>query len=799
MISLLIDDKEVDFDTSQSLALTLSVSSITNIDSSSAGYSKTIVLPKTLKNREILGDLDEINSITMFNQQQHTGRITVDGFVVIDGQVMLSSSTSSLGYGEYEIVIIGASKLWVSNAAQDMINEINISFSDTITSSMIKQSWSWDSPVRMLPVMRDEDFYENENKYAYVPIRILSARDYHPFLHLATLMRTIFESSGYSIASEFMDSDYFDSLYISGAYSTRDVDALKEKMDFLAGVFADKSATANHFGRVVADPSCLLSSFGNIVDTADPFEESEDGVRVSGVYNVDNCFYNKDGFVVFVPTSDVTISFELNINYLTEYYITSRGELLGFNEIYLDEYQGNSFKLTNSFVDKKASLFSGYDYMVIVFDYQQGDEYKLAYRVSSLNATSPDDYEQEIEYSLFSSRTEFLSLSTSMYVVCVVLYKKDESGNYVECEDDWAVYDASVGERGTVEVEVCVRSESENLSSGEIKYFHDIYFGGAEEGMTFTLLKETTLRPVFSPHPGLDSSITFVDVAQHEYRQIALLSSVRHLFDLCFYTDNQNKVVYIEPRRDFYNQDVIVDWSDKIDMSYGIKISELGDDLSSQITFAYQDGDGAVARWNESYKEKFAEWSADIANNFADDGEQIYYNTMFCPTIDLTGVLPNAADATFINVGDRDDDEISDDDLNFPCKIVRYMGMVDLPEGQSWGWPSSNAEYPCLGFHSGLHNIGSLCFDDRDNQVGLHEYYDGAVEIYNNSKRVELYLKLSPKDVEPLVVMNSLERDFRALYRLEIGGESALFYLEEICDYNPASSGSTKCIFIKKV
>ncbi len=795
MIQLFIDDQLADIDLTSGISISLSVSTITSLDSSSTGYTKTLELPMTLRNRAIIGDFDQINSTTMFNQQSHTARIEVDGQRVIDGQLMMTSVSRYANSGTYYAVIIGSSRLWVSEASANMINEIDVDFSCTISDSTIVQSWTWDDPVRMLPVMRDGTFDDNVSSYAYVPVRIFSVRDYHPFLHVKTMLKAIIESAGYSIISDFIETEYFDTLYISGAYSQRDVDAIKEKMDFYAGCFSSKSSTANLLGRVYANPSVASCSIGNIVDTADPLEQSDDGSYLSGVYNVDNCFYKKNGLICFVPPSEVDVSFELDIEYLTDYYLLSRDELTGFNEIYLDSFQSHTFKLINRFVDKKESIFSGYDYKGFVFDHQDGNTYKLCYRVQ---VDGSEDY-LEYTYSTFSARTFSFNIDSSNTLIDTVLYQLSSSGVYETCSLDWAVYDGSVEEHGVVEVHICVRSQTETLSAGEAKYFSSFYFGGADTGMGITVLDTTTLRPVFSPHPGLGTTIEFADVAQHSYRQIVLVNAIKHLFDLCFYTDSQNKEVYIEPRKNFYDNAVIVDWSDKIDFSKEISYLEMGDELSAEVNIGYLDGDGAVARWNETTKQKFGEHTFDISNLFADSDELDVLNPLFCPTINTTGVFTDALDATFVQVGDRDDPDYMEEDLNFPAKVVRYMGMQDLPDNQVWGWPSYDPEYPVLGFHSEDYDIGSLCFEDRDSLVGLHEYYDGTFDIYNNSKKVTLYLRLRPQDIEPLVIINSQRRDFRALFKLELSGETALFYLDEICDYNPISGDSVKCVFIKKV
>lgn len=101
--------------------------------------------------------------------------------------------------------------------------------------------------------------------------------DYHPFLHVATLVETIFAEAGYRIESNFTGSPEFRSLYMSGAYPSRDTAALAARMGFYARRLAPATAQGNHLGRVSANPSTTANSVGNIVETATPQTLDTDG------------------------------------------------------------------------------------------------------------------------------------------------------------------------------------------------------------------------------------------------------------------------------------------------------------------------------------------------------------------------------------------------------------------------------------------------------------------------------------------------------------------------------------------
>ena len=77
------------------------------------------------------------------------------------------------------------------------------------------------------------------------------------------------------------------------------------------------------------------------------------------------------------------------------------------------------------------------------------------------------------------------------------------------------------------------------------------------------------------------------------------------------------------------------------------------------------------------------------------------------------------------------------------------------------------------------------------------DFYDSDITLYDESRRVVLLVRVCPAEIEALLRPNTLRRDFRALFRLDLQGEEALFRLEEVSEYDPVR-GIAKCIFIKE-
>lgn len=258
-----------------------------------------------------------------------------------------------------------------------------------------------------------------------------------------------------------------------------------------------------------------------------------------------------------------------------------------------------------------------------------------------------------------------------------------------------------MAETGQIDIRLTIRSAAREIAPSSPRYFDRVYFGGADQGMNLTLGRRTTLKPIFLPHPCEGSTVRFADVAAHRVRQIDLIGALKQMFNLCFYSDALTGTLYIEPRDDFYRDDTVIDWSDRIDRSRPVTVEELGADLSKLFTLRYQEGDGTVARWDERNKQILGRWSTPILNRFASEGERVYANPLFTPTLNRTGAYPDAPDASLAQVGDRDRTGVPADteNLNFPPKIVRFLGVRTLPDTQRWGWPGYGNEYPEIAFH----------------------------------------------------------------------------------------------------
>ncbi|MEG2614533.1 MAG: hypothetical protein RR996_05755, partial [Alistipes sp.] len=471
------------------------------------GHSIKLCLPHSIDNDQFFG------TEAVFNAQPHTAKLSHDGALLHSGAVRL------LGVSEqgYEIEIRGGAARWAKMAARGDFDAIALDYTSYLTPTEISAGWRDASAVKFLPVLRDSYEQRNSSTDLKPVMRILSPDDYHPFLQVDALMRAIFTTAGYTVQSRFMESALFRSLYMSGAYASRDTVAVEKRMGFCAVRLTTATATANAIGRVYATPYGTNDVVGNIVESATSQAVDETGVAHAEAYNHGNCFALDNRKIVYRPTSKLSIGFEYHLRYTTDHRILTRKQLRGFDGVNLGTGGNIPFCLPNRYVDHRPKITANTTYRAVVFESDATTEYRLLYTHNGNTATHWCD---------FTGRSAQVTTPLTGSVAQPVLYTRTSAGAWTTYEGDWALYDGHLGETGQTTVELCLRTPTQTISAQSPKYFNTIFFYGAEPGMRFTLHTQCSVRPLFSPAPSYGAKVTTVDVTQHKVKQIALLEAM---------------------------------------------------------------------------------------------------------------------------------------------------------------------------------------------------------------------------------------------------------------------------------
>ena len=374
-MELRIDGQPCDLGTKSIAVPGYDASKLAGPETCREGRSLKITIPATPRNDAVTAFAGDPHAAGRFNDALHTAELTAEGAVLIGGTVRLLAS-SEAGY-TLEIRDGGAG--WAENAARRMFSRLGVAWQGELTPTTIFESWTDASPVKFFPVHRDEYEQQNGSQDLLPAERLLSVEDYHPFLHIATLVGQIFTEAGYGVKSRFLESEFFRSLYMSGAYSSRDTTAAANRMGFAARRLAPATATANELGRVAANPKAIANTVGNIVETATPQSVDADGEAVSGLYNNGNCFSTENGKIVFTPPTEISVGFEYRLKYTTAHRIVSRTRLKGFDTVYLGPGSEFRFELANRYKDLRDAIAPNFTYRALVFDHAAGAQYRLVY------------------------------------------------------------------------------------------------------------------------------------------------------------------------------------------------------------------------------------------------------------------------------------------------------------------------------------------------------------------------------------------------------------------------------------
>lgn len=723
--------------------------------------------------------------LPLFNSVEHEGRLMCDGAVLVVGRCVLKSCTER-GYVA-EIRYGGAG--WARMAAQRRMRELPLQFETALTPSAIARSWTDGGLVKFLPVWRDSYEQRNSPEDLKPVARLLVPDDYHPFVSVEAVWRAIFEQAGYVVESRFAAGDRFKSLYFSGAYAEHDTAAAEARMGFRAVRLAEKSAVADAVGRVYATPFGAENILGNFVDTATPLAEDETGMVHNEAYNNGNCFGVEEGKIVYRPTSTLSVAFEYRIRYTTDHRIVSRTALAGFDSFNLGTGGNLAFELPNRYEDRRSRIAPNSAYTVVVFEATGSEEFRLLYTLDGVGSSFWTD---------FTGRAARVTTPAGAQTCAdPVLYVRQQQG-WSRWSGDWALYDGHIGERGQTTVDCTVRTPAEVVGPQAPKFFNTIFFYGADEGMNFTLHRECSIRPVFSPAPAYGETVATEDICRHDATQAEWIEAVAQMFHLRIFTDERARRVIVEPDTEFWDGEHTAEWSGRTVWDEPVVWEDVAYGSKAERIYGYRSGDGAAARIATDDEEvPYGSWRVGSPVQSCVDGVERRTNPLFAPTVNEAGACADARSALLPLVGDRDDME--QNGVNFTPRIVRWFGMQPLPQGERWSGPAgAMTEYPLAAFHfAGNESCegDSLCFEDRDGMVGLHRYYDREEALRARRQAVTLTIRIEPHEFEALFTPGVGTPDLRSVFRIDTDRGEVRATLSRIVGYDP-QRGYARCRFI---
>ena len=734
-----------------------------------SGVSVEVEVLSTADSDRVFSYASDLHRGKCFNDELHIASLEFDGILFFEGQATLLATEHSNAVSYYLLKIRCGGSDWADMIATTELGKSAVEASLSMTLHDIEQSWSGKRAIRMLPLQRDS-YPMPQDSGLWGAQRVLMPTDYHPFISVAELLHSTATRAGYSIQSSWLESPLAQKLMMSGAYREVDVEAAERAMGFKAYRTTTTSAKANSSGYVYASNPLSSTSVGAIVDSVDASAVDDEGNTLADAYSNGGALRFENGRPLFTPTRNISVAYEYKIRYTTDFRITSRSTLRGFDRIYLGAGCQVELKLENPYTDQSKMLKPNIAYKLFIFDYDANNSYML----SDIGEVSGRISEVVTPKGVPSQ--------TRLYV------KLPGASFYALYSGDWALYNGFVEECGTRDVELLVRTPYHELSAKSTNNFDSIAFSGAEKGQQLTLRSGCSLRPIFSQSVGYGDTITFADVAHHPFTEQCLVEALAQMFNLCVYTYEPSRTIVIEPYDDFFSGN-IVDFRDRqIDGEWSIV--EGAPESFERVRLMYRGSDGVVSRQNSMSDKEFGVWTKEFASFATKQGTHSSVNPLFLPTLSLSGYIGSVPSAEVLTVGDRE--SVVERDYVEP-RVVLYHGMRTLPVDEKWTAHTSTNSYPYAAFHSEAMGE-TLCFEDRDGCEGLHRYHDRELEEIALRGLLRCKILLPVADYVSLFDPHNESLSIRSRFRLEIEGAASLYTLRSIEHYDPLSGVAT-CLF----
>ena len=319
-IKIRYNGKWVDLDLfeNESVLVSKSVVEVQDFTKRTSEYTKLFRIPGTPTNAGLLGNIFKINlTDSSFNPKLKTSAaITINGNVVIRGNIRLESIYLSDKRHEYEIVLYAQLGDLASNIKDKNMCDLDLSAwnhtntYDTILSSWVGLIYGGDI---LYPFIHQG--YDTDNVSDLPDIEFGTGSGYFndsgsplpsyyfkPAMRVNRLVEEIVKQAGYKVKSDFMDTDYFNKLYMPMTFN--DVNGPSSETDLYTNA---ETSTDNNYApasdnRIIFDTE-IEDNGADYDPTTGLFTLTQPGVHTFVVrykLNTTGCCNNPQ-----IPTGDI--------------------------------------------------------------------------------------------------------------------------------------------------------------------------------------------------------------------------------------------------------------------------------------------------------------------------------------------------------------------------------------------------------------------------------------------------------------------------------------------------------------
>lgn len=322
--------------------------------------------------------------------------------------------------------------------------------------------------------------------------------------------------------------------------------------------------------------------------------------------------------------------------------------------------------------------------------------------------------------------------------------------------------------------------------SGDI-FYATIEF---EQGLSSVISNSTIYNDVSLEYNILET--VEVENLIPNINQLAFIQGLKDEFNLRFYTDSNERIVYFEPEEQFYNGSE-VDISNKIDYNKTIEESFFSPAKKYEYKYTTDSNDKFLEEYNKLLDNPLGYGSESMLNQFGNESstKTSLFSATYMGSMEQGGFIQTQIPRLW------NQETLPAASTKFNLRLLYYDGVKNTENSESWVTTVYNAlgtivgnltrtTYPKVYFYDlNSVNQNSLLYNDEAGSVGLiTKYHKYRLNRLNNSRILTLNLNLTADFINTF--------SFRDYYRIESAQNPEIngnYHILEISDY---VGGSTR-------
>jgi hypothetical protein len=777
------------------IPLNYSLADVSDISKRNASFSKTIILPSSKNNNQILGNIFEINVNYLDCDFQINRKVEATIFQndvpVLQGWFKLLKvnkiSPSDISFDEnieYEAVIF-SSQAGIFDIIKDLdVADINLSTGnhilsfDAITGSTLNtttEGWKyiW--------------HYTQQDKY--------KVSDFRPAFFVKKIWDKIFQNAGFTYDSNFLNSEPFSKLLIptnvKDLLISDEEKARREcRVSFSTGFSVNN---INNFTKIpsigfysspiqnfqlpgIMNPSarrknnaCNLVSPATQVNfnetTQLKFNDDTTGINFDGSYNN----YDTTNFR-YTAEKTGSYEFELNLGGVMNTIVPA-------TTYFLDIYDADDRWYTQSGLPK---------FDIVAYFVKRNPNLPILQQFTQLNVA-------KYGYTIPTQSTVFGAITYPTIPAGTTPY------NYTFRPDKFIV-NLNAGEEMFVVFKVITYATiayrlSPSTAVQQIQYNFTIN----DYNINNSFLRVNAIKNNLST----GDEIVLNDLIPKNLKQSDFIKSFINMFNLYLIPDENNeKNIIIKTREEFYSdfENDVIDWTDKLDYNQQYSLTLLSELQEKTLNFTWKQGaDEVNKRYREQVGFEYGQYKLNFDNDFL-VGERTI-QPIFEPTPLVKTLLPlgdegNTFIVPYLTYGKEtapkilydggsiavnpyflEDVDSSGTTINYTLNYYNYAGHFDNPVNPTF---DLNWNVNTVYFYNEVLNNVTL-----NNLFNL--YWFDYVNLISQSKLLTAYFRLDESDISNIN------------FAKPIWIRDSYWLLNKIVDYNASENGLTKCELIKSI